>query len=441
MKQRTVLFLHQAFPGQFTHLAQSLVKDGHKIYALTLNPQANLAGVTLIRYGLTRQQQTNLLPYILRELDAKTLRGESAYQAMIELRDKGVRPDVIYAHPGWGEALFVRNVWPKARLVIYAEWFYHLEGQEVNFDPEFPPLTPQDELRLTLKNTVFLHALNEADAAISPTQWQKSRFPAWAQEKIEVIHDGLDLVGLDHAAPKNITIPDRQTSLRYGMPIITFVARHLEPVRGFHVLMRALPAILRARPDAHVLILGRDAGISSGYGQYNAMGTTWRQALLGELRSSLDMNRIHFPGFVDRATYLAMLRLSACHVYLTTPFILSWSFLEAAAMGLPIVASATAPVLEFKHLRGVETVPFGKSADLAQKILEVLSRQTERTPNVSLEQQLDITWTLPRVKEILFDGLSDAPFPEEAVDLSTTTSEPTHSPKKKRVMRLRRRLS
>lgn len=407
MTPRTILFIHQAFPGQFGNIARSLAADGHKVHALALNPQGTVPGVTLMRYvPLRKQQPTETTPYLLQELDAKTLRGESAHAAMLLLRKHGFSPDIIYAHPGWGEALFVKQVWPQARLIIYAEWFYNLQGQEVNFDQEFPPLTAEQEMRLALKNTVFLHALNDADAAICPTEWQKSRFPKWAQDKIHVIHDGLDLAGINRTAPASIKIPSRGVVLRPGMSIVTFVARHLEPVRGFHTFMRALPGILQARPDAHVLVLGRDAGVDSGYGTPNESGTTWRQALVDELGPSLDLNRVYFPGFVDRKTYLAMLRLSACHVYLTTPFILSWSFLEAAAMGLPIVASDTPPVREFEHLKGVEFVPFSNHTRLSRKVLEVLGQGGDvRTPNVELEGRLDVKWTVERVKAVVGNGV------------------------------------
>lgn len=403
MTSRTILFIHQAFPGQFGNIARSLVEDGHKVHALALNPQSTVPGVTMLRYLPVRKQQpSETIPYLLQELDAKTLRGESAHEAMKLLRKRGFNPDVIYAHPGWGEILFVKNVWPQARLIIYAEWYYNLLGQEVNFDQEFPPLTSEQEMRLALKNTVFLHAMNDADAAICPTEWQKSRFPKWAQDKIHVIHDGLDLNGINHTAPVSITIPSRNVTLRPGMPIVTFVARHLEPVRGFHTFMRALPGILQARPDAHVLVLGKDAGVDSGYGTPTEDGKTWRQVLVDELGSSLDLSRVHFPGFVNRKTYLAMLRLSACHVYLTTPFILSWSFLEAAALGLPIVTSDTAPVREFDHLKGLEFVPFGNHMSLSRKILEVLTQcEVRRTPNAELEERLDMKWTMEKVKRVL----------------------------------------
>ena len=402
--KKTILFIHQSFPGQFAHLSQKLAQEGHRVAALTLTPQGQVEGVSQVRYSLIRAPQKNL-PRLLRETDIKILRGESAALAMRKLRDQDFTPDVVYAHPGWGEAMFVKAIWPETRLVVYAEWFYSALGQEVNFDPEFPPLSHADKLRLSLKNTTFLHALNDADLAITPTEWQKSRFPAWAQKKMQVVHEGLDLSRISLGAPNAVHIPGQSTSLKYGDPIVTFVARHLEPVRGFHVFMRALPHILRQRPDAHILILGKDAGAKgTGYGVKNPLGKSWRQSLQDEVGKSLDLKRVHFLGHVEYKAYLAILHLSACHVYLTTPFILSWSFLEAAALGLPIIASRTAPVQEFSHLEGVKLVDFFDHAALSNNVLDVLEQPVLRTPNAL--EDLDLGATLQRLTDLLVNPVS-----------------------------------
>lgn len=407
MNPRTILFIHQSFPCQFNELARSLAQDGHKVVALAMTPQDALPGVTQYRYMPLRGQDNENTPYLLRDMDAKLIRAESAYKAMKLLKSKGLNPDVIYVHPGWGEALYVKNVWPEARYVVYAEWYYNAHGQEVNFDPGFPPLSEEDELRLTLKNTPFLHALSECDAAITPTQWQKSRFPAWAQEKIQVIHEGLNLKELASIKPRSLGIPSQGIKLRKGMPIVTFCARHLEPVRGFHYFMRALPTILNGNPEAHVIILGQDAGVQNiGYGKANPQGTSWRKSMESELGNKVDWKRVHFLGMLERKLYLAMLKLSACHVYLTTPFILSWSFLEAAGLGLPIVASSTAPVQEFSNLKGLDLVPFGDVDALARQVLQRLAHQPEGffDGNIDLLTSLDIANTLPALKKVLLEG-------------------------------------
>ncbi|MCR5814046.1 MAG: glycosyltransferase [Desulfovibrio sp.] len=404
MNPRTVLFIHQSFPGQFGSVAKSLAAQGHKVYALAMNPQEKIPGVHLLRYLPTRQPDYDKWPYLLKEMDSKIVRAESCYKAMKALKAKGLEPDVIYAHPGWGEVLFVKNIWPKARFVIYAEWFYNMQGQEVNFDPAFPPLSEEQELRLSLKNMSFLYGLSQCDAAVAPTKWQKSRYPAWAQEKIHVINEGLDLKELAMVLPRALGIPSQNLKLKRGMPIVTFSCRNLEPVRGFHYFMRALPAVLKAVPDAHVIVMGRDAGVQhAGYGAENPQGTTWRKSMEDELGKSVDWSRVHFLGFLDRKLYLSMLKLSACHVYLTTPFILSWSFLEACGLGLPVVASKTPPVEEFSHLKGLTLVDFTDVDGLGRAIIKNL--QHLQTPfydeNLKAISDLDEKKTIPTLEALL----------------------------------------
>lgn len=408
MNKRTILFIHQSFPGQFASLAASLAAEGHRVAALAMTPQGNLPGVTLVRYAPVRgQDEKDIISPILHDIEAKLIRAESIYKAMKAMKKQGFNPDVIYAHPGWGEAMFVKNIWPEARLVTYAEWFYNLEGQEVNFDPSMPPLTEELEMRLDVKNTPFLHALSDADAAISPTQWQKSRFPAWAQEKITVIHDGLNLQELASVAPRSLGIPSQGLKLRKGMPIITYAARHLEPIRGFHYFMRSLPMILQANRDAHVIIMGSDAGVGKrGYGAENPAGESWRQTMQKELGDRVDWNRVHFLGMLERKLYLAMMKLSACHVYLTTPFILSWSFLEAAAMGLPIVASDVPPVREMDYLSGIKHVNFDDPEGIAQSVLRTLANPPMDYSKENLEKlrNFDHRIALPKIRRILLEG-------------------------------------
>ncbi|MBO4369197.1 MAG: glycosyltransferase [Desulfovibrio sp.] len=409
MNQHTILFIHQAFPAQFGSLAQYLVAEGHKVYAITMTPQESIRGVTTIKYAPTRMPLSASFPKILRETDTKLIRAESAYQAMNALKQQGLEPDIVYAHPGWGEALFVRDVWPKARFVVYAEWFYNVKGQEVNFDPTLPPIGEEQTLRLRMKNTPFLHALNDCDCAIAPTEWQKSRFPSWARKKITVMHEGLNLQELSSVRPRKLSMPKQDVTLRHGMPIVTFAARHLEPTRGFISFMRSLPAILAANKEAHVLVMGKDAGFEGkGYGSMNPNGTSWRTSIKEELGSTVDWKRVHFLGMLDRKFYLSMLKMSACHVYLTTPFILSWSFLEAAALGLPIVASDTAPVREFAHLNGLDFVGFTDFDGIAKKVLTHLRQHHDSfySSNADAFASLDMQKTIPAICEVLMEKKS-----------------------------------
>jgi len=326
-----ILFIHQNFPGQFVHLAADLAsKKAHRVFALSICDQPVPAGVSLRLYTMLRGAAPETHPLLL-DQEAKILRAEACAAAAMQLKREGFVPDLIIAHPGWGEALFIKDVFPAARLAIYCEYYYAQEGQDVGFDPEIPPLTLEQRYKLRLKNMTNLLSLEAADIAFSPTEWQKSTFPQWAQSKITVVHDGIDLERLKHRPDARLQLAANewhpQLNLSVGDEVLTYVARNLEPVRGFQVLMRVLPEVLARRPKAHVLVVGGD-GVS--YGREAPSGLTWKTHLLNELGSQIDHSRVHFVGRVSEQTYLDLLSISKTHVYWTTPFVLSWSFLEAA---------------------------------------------------------------------------------------------------------------
>lgn len=354
-----ILFIHQNFPGQFIHLSAALAQDKrHRVVALGMNERPVPAGVELRRYSLLRESQAETHP-LLKEQETHVLRAEACASAAFQLKREGFEPDIVVAHPGWGEALFIKDVFPQAKLLIYCEYYYALEGQDVGFDPEEAPLNFQQKAKLRLKNTTNLLSLEIADAAISPTQWQKSTYPAWAHEKITVIHDGIDLKRLALNRSARLTFSSEKSatplSLSHGDEVLSFVSRNLEPVRGFRILMRSLPELLRRRPKAHVVIVGGD---EVSYGQHATIYPNWREQMLAELEDQIPLNRVHFLGKISYEHYLSLLSISRLHAYWTTPFVLSWSFLEAASSGLATIASETAPVTEFASRLGVQTFDF-----------------------------------------------------------------------------------
>lgn len=337
-----ILFVHQNFPGQFMHLAPALGADpAHQVVALSLRNPRNMPGVRIVRYGLSQGTTKGIHPWVA-DMEAKVIRGEAAYRAALALRQEGFQPDLIMAHPGWGEALFLKEVWPSARLCIYCEFFYGLRGRDVGFDPEFPLDEANAAGRLRMKNANHLLHFDLADRGLAPTHWQKSVFPEPFRSRIEVVHDGINS---DLLRPK----PDAAIRLKNGLvlrageEIITFVNRNLEPSRGYHSFMRALPALLKARPRAQVVIIGGD---QLSYGAAAPGERSWKQVFLEEVQDGLDMSRVHFVGKVAYPEFVALLQVSAVHVYLTYPFVLSWSMLEAMSLGCLVVGSRTAPVEE-----------------------------------------------------------------------------------------------
>jgi glycosyltransferase involved in cell wall biosynthesis len=341
-----ILFIHQNFPGQFKFLAPALVRQGHRVLAMILQktPAREWQGVQLLPYAASRGSTPQIHPWVA-DFETKTIRGEACFRAALQLKAQGFSPDVIIAHHGWGESLFLKDVWPQARLGIYCEFFYHPTGMDVGFDPEFLSQDPGDVCRLRLKNLNNLLHFEVADAGISPTHWQASSFPEPFRSKISVIHDGIDTDTLAPNPSVSLTLNGDRLLTRQD-EVITFVNRNLEPYRGFHIFMRALPEILRRRPQARVLIVGGD-GVS--YGARPEQGHTWKQIFSAEVRgqiSDADWGRVHFLGNLPYQHFIPLLQLSRVHVYLTYPFVLSWSLLEAMSLGCAILASDTPPLHE-----------------------------------------------------------------------------------------------
>jgi glycosyltransferase involved in cell wall biosynthesis len=358
-----VLVAHQNFPGQFGHLVRAWTqRPGWEVRALGRDTAPGLAGLdTLTRYRLARPAHAHQHPY-LRRMEAAALHGQATARAMLQMKRAGFVPDAILAHPGWGETLYAKDVYPDARLVHLCEWYYAANGADVGFDPEFPA-SLDDHARVRTWNA--LHALNllHCDAAVSPTRWQRERHPLPLRDKITVQHEGIDVERLQPDAHAHIVTPSGAV-LRRGDPVVTFVARNLEPYRGFHVFMRALQRIQRQHPKAHAVIVGGD-GIS--YGSAPRDAPNWRERLLREVR--IDPARTHFTGRLPYSQYLRVLQVAAAHVYLTYPFVLSWSMLEAMACGALVIGSDTAPVREvIRHGDNGLLVPFFDARQLAETV-------------------------------------------------------------------------
>lgn len=371
-----ILFIHQNFPGQFVHVAPALAARGHEVVALGVEAgRPALPGVRHVLHAPDPGQADLQAPAgALREWAAKLARARSSAQAMEQLRAEGFVPDVAFAHPGWGEALHVKDVFPACRLLIYAEYFYGGQGGDTGFDPEFPGLAGwAAEARLRIKNTHLLHAMAAADQGLSPTRFQKARHPAWFQPRIEVQHDGIDTTRFRPAPGQSVKLAQAGLSLRAGDEVVTFVARQLEPYRGYHTFMRALPLLQKLRPEARVVIVG---GNGAAYGAAAPAGRTWRQMFLDEVQDRIDLGRVHFVGTVPHAVLTQLLQVSAVHTYLTYPFVLSWSMLEALSIGCLLVGSRTAPVEEvIQDGRNGFLTDFFDAEALAHRIAEVLARR------------------------------------------------------------------
>jgi len=367
------LFVHQNFPGQFLHIVRNLVESGHHEIVFITEPNANaIAGVRKVPYRKPPTASPEAHP-ASRELDGAVRRADSVFQVATSLKGLGFTPDIILGHHGWGEMLNLIDVWPGTPMYGYFEFYYHHDRADVGFDPEFPN-DPLDYPRIRAKNAINHIALNLGQHGHSPTQWQRSTYPDWAQERMDLLWEGvnLDICRPDPAVRrKSLTIGGM--TIKPTDRLVTYVSRDLEPYRGFHLMMRTLPHLLRARKDLKVVMVGSD-GVS--YGTMPPEGGTWRERMMKEVGHEIDPARVAFPGRVAYADYLAMMKRSDTHVYLTYPFVASWSLREAMAMGCAVIGSDTQPVQEF--ITPGETGQLASFFDprgLADKVLDLLENK------------------------------------------------------------------
>jgi glycosyltransferase involved in cell wall biosynthesis len=365
-----ILFVHQNFPGQYLHLARHLgATEGHEVVFITQRTDANLPGVRKIVYKPQREVTRGVHHY-LRETEAGVLNAQNVARVALELKTSGFTPDVMLGHNGWGELWYLKEVFPNTPLIGYFEFFYRHHGADVGFEPG-PPLIFDVGPRIRTKNLGNLLALDAVDYGQCPTKWQKSLYPKEYQSKLHIVHEGIDT---QVAAPdQNVrfTIPNTAIELTAGDEVVTYVARNLEPYRGFPSFMRSLPAVLAQRPNAQVLIVGGD---DTSYGPKPTGGKSFRAQLLEELGTEIDLARVHFLGKVPYSSFIRILQVSTVHVYLTYPFVLSWSMLEAMSAGCVIVGSSTQPVEEV--IRDGENgllVDIFSPEQISRRVVEVLA--------------------------------------------------------------------
>jgi glycosyltransferase involved in cell wall biosynthesis len=375
-----VLIVHQNFPGQYLHLARHLgATPGNEVVFITQRKDVELPGVRKIVYKPRRAVSPNVHHYV-RESEAAVLNAQEVLRIATALKEQGFVPDVMLGHNGWGEIWYLKDVFPQTPLIGYFEFFYKMQGADVGFDPN-EKLSADTAPRVRTKNFGNLLALDSVDLGQCPTQWQKSVYPKRYQPMLHVIHEGIDTQAVQPDPKARIKLAEKDLELAAGDEIVTYVARNLEPYRGFPSFMRSLPEILRRRPKAQILVVGGD---EVSYGSRLPEGKTFRQEMLAELDGSLDLSRVHFLGKVPYGAFVKILQVSRVHVYLTYPFVLSWSMMEAMAAGCLIVGSRTQPVEELiQDCQNGLLVDFFSPQDIADRVVEALE---DRRAHESIRQ-------------------------------------------------------
>jgi glycosyltransferase involved in cell wall biosynthesis len=330
-----ILFLHLNFPGQFRHLAAALAAAGHDVaflcqthYGRSLPGVRRLCMKGRLGHGALQQGGGN-------QLQRAQMAAKQYRQAMAQLQGEGWQPDVVVSHSGWGCGLHVKELWPRCRHVSYLEWWFDPQSQLLSHDPSNQALGlgPEVAPGFWLRNQHLALELVAADAIVTPTQWQRQQLPPRLQEHCQVIFDGVDSRRFK---------PD--PSQRSSTPLLTYGTRGMEPMRCFPELVRELPALLASWPELRVEIAGGD-GIHYG-GQTPAEGS-WKAWAEQRLAEPLATGQVLWRGQLAGDQYVRWLQSSWCHVYLTQPFVASWSLVEALACGCTLIASDVPPVREF----------------------------------------------------------------------------------------------
>ena len=223
------LFIHQNMPGQFRHVASALAANpANKVLFVTNRGDRQLPGVRRLTYGLPPETGAESHPYLGR-IHSAVRYGQAVADVLLALHAKGFSPDIVVGHPGWGESLFVRDIFPRAPYLNYCEFYYGPEGRDYGFDPAHR--TSQNTRQaLRLRATPLLSALEACDRGLSPTYWQRSTHPTAFQSKIDVIHEGVDVDALRPIADARFILDDGRVLTRNDS-VVTYVARNLERTR------------------------------------------------------------------------------------------------------------------------------------------------------------------------------------------------------------------
>lgn len=333
-----ILFAHQNFPAQFGEFGVYLARNGWDVaFATAAEGAKPPPGCRMVKM-VPHRDPTKGVHRFAHTLEKAMINAQAFANAAMRARDEGLNPDVVVAHSGWGSGTFAKAVWPQTKFVSYVEWYYRYPPVDAVQGPSAQ--TEEDGRAHALsRNTPILLDLAEADMVLCPSRFQAQQFPEKLRRDMVVMHDGVDT---DYHAPSDYPdLPDALKALPADAEIVSYATRGMELHRGFPEFMRALARLQAARPKLHAIIVGQDR---VAYGPSREDGRGWKEAMQEEL--DLDESRIHWTGLLPRKQYLGVLQKTDVHVYLSVPFVLSWSMIEAMSTGCALVASDTDTVRE-----------------------------------------------------------------------------------------------
>ena len=404
-----ILITHPSFPGQYFYLSRYLAMNPENRVVFLSKENGiggNLEGVQLGIYQKPREVSAETHGY-LRAAEEAVLEGQQVLKAIYSLKEKGFVPDVIIDHAGWGSLMYIKDLYPDVPVIGYFEWYYHSVKSDSYWWPdEVPDINAK--LSIRTRNMHHLLSLDACDIGITPTQWQHDQFPQEYKSKIRIIHEGTDTAFCcpPEGDRPQMKIESVNLELPPGTEVITYVSRGFELIRGFDKFMEAIRIVLKHRPNCHVVIAGNDKIF---YGAQLADNKTFKQ--IEEEKGGYDKDRVHFVGSLNRGDYRKMLQASWCHVYLTRPFILSWSMLECMSFGLPMVCSATPPVMEVME-DGVNGLlaEFRSPSHIAKRILELmedreLAEKLGKAARQTVLDRFELNKCLKKMENVIYEAV------------------------------------
>lgn len=344
-----ILFMHPNMPGQYKHLARKFAEDpDNQVVFLTKPGKPDIPNVTKLEYDVKREVAPEVHRYLI-TFERAIYASQEVWRVCKKMKEEGFIPDVICGHLGWGDGLFLKDIFRDVPIIAFMEFFYDAYSADVEFlkkveipgEENYEGFSDDDNARLRIKNALHLFNLTYCDHGLCPTNFQLERHPKEFHSKISVIHDGIDTEKVFPRVAKSLSLPNNVTLVPGKDEIVTYIARNFEPYRGFPQFMRAAEIIQKRRPNCHIIIVGQD-GVS--YGREPKGGKTFRQMMMEEV--NLDMSRFHNLGYLPYDNMVKILQASSAHIYLTVPFVLSWSMMESMAAGCLLLASDTEPVRE-----------------------------------------------------------------------------------------------